>query len=107
MEKSIRIEVWVFAPILQPVDFSIHVNGGIFMHIYLRQMNKTIEVSKEVHDDYYRDINAFRRTQQKHGSCVCPKANYRYCDMYAADSLRQWDKFGGIIDWTGEVVTSE
>lgn len=51
------------------------------MQIYLRQMNKTIEVSKEVHDDYYRDINAFRRTQQNYGRCVCPKADYRYCDM--------------------------
>ena len=51
------------------------------MQIYLRQMNKVIEVSKEVHDDYYRDINAYRRTQQNHGRCACPKANYRYCDM--------------------------
>lgn len=43
------------------------------MQIYLRQMNKVIEVSKEVHDDYYRDINAYRRTQQNHGRCACPK----------------------------------
>lgn len=51
------------------------------MKIYLRSMNKTIEVSKEAHDDYYRDINAYRRTQQNHGRCACPKADYRYCDM--------------------------
>ena len=51
------------------------------MKIYIRSLNKSIEVSKEVHDDYYRDINAYRRTQQNHGRCVCPKANYRSCDM--------------------------
>ena len=51
------------------------------MKIYIRSLNKSIEVSKEAHDDYYRDINAYRRTQQNHGRCVCPKADYRYCDM--------------------------
>lgn len=51
------------------------------MKIYIRSLNKSIEVSKEAHDDYYRDINAYRRTQQNHSRCVCPKADYRYCDM--------------------------
>ena len=51
------------------------------MKIYIRSLNKSIEVSKEAHDDYYRDINAYRRTQQNHGRCVCPKADYRDCDM--------------------------
>ena len=51
------------------------------MKIYLRSMNRSIEVSKEEHDNYYRYINAYRRTQQNHGRCTCPKADYRYCDM--------------------------
>ncbi len=51
------------------------------MKIYVKSVNKWIEVSKEEHDNYYRDINAYRRTQQNHGRCTCPHQKYYMCDM--------------------------
>lgn len=40
-----------------------------------------IPCTKEQFDDYYRDINAYRRTQQNHGRCVCPPSKRLSCDM--------------------------
>lgn len=51
------------------------------MKIYVKNVNKWIEVTKEEHDNYYRDINAYRRTQQNHGRCTCPHQKYYMCDM--------------------------
>lgn len=51
------------------------------MKIYIRSLNKSIEVTKDFHDDYYRDLNAYRRTEQNHGRCTCPRSKYYYCDM--------------------------
>ena len=49
--------------------------------IYLKTLRQWVTVSKADYDNYYRDINAYRRRQQEHGRCVCP-ANKRYlCDM--------------------------
>jgi RNA polymerase sigma factor (sigma-70 family) len=49
--------------------------------IYLKDLHQWVPVSKAEYDNYYRDINAYRRRQQEHGRCVCP-ANKRYlCDM--------------------------
>ena len=49
--------------------------------IYLKDLHQWVPVSKADYDNYYRDINAYRRRQQEHGRCVCP-ANKRYlCDM--------------------------
>ena len=49
--------------------------------IYLKDLHQWVPVSKTDYDNYYRDINAYRRRQQEHGRCVCP-ANKRYlCDM--------------------------
>ena len=49
--------------------------------IYLKDLHQWVSVSKADYDNYYRDINAYRRRQQEHGRCVCP-ANKRYlCDM--------------------------
>lgn len=45
--------------------------------IYLKDLHQWVPVSKTDYDNYYRDINAYRRRQQEHGRCVCP-ANKRY-----------------------------
>lgn len=50
-------------------------------YIYLRATMQRIPCTKEQFDDYYRDINAYRRTQQNHGRCVCPPSNRLSCDM--------------------------
>lgn len=49
--------------------------------IYIKAINEWYETTKEEHDNYYRDINAYRRTQQNHGNCACPRQKYFYCDM--------------------------
>lgn len=36
--------------------------------IYIKSINEWIETTKEEHDNYYKDINAYRRTQQNHGN---------------------------------------
>ena len=51
------------------------------MKIYVKSCKKWIEVTKKQYDDYYRDINAFRRTQQNRGSCACPVQKRYLCDM--------------------------
>lgn len=49
--------------------------------IYIKATHQWVCVSKTDFDNYYRDINAYRRKQQEHGRCICP-ANKRYlCDM--------------------------
>ena len=49
--------------------------------IHIRSTGECIPVTKEEFDDYYRGINAFRRTQMNRGCCVCPKSKWLDCDM--------------------------
>ena len=56
-------------------------NNANQYYIYLRSSNQRVAVTKEQFDDYYRDINAYRRTQQNHGRCVCPPSKRLLCDM--------------------------
>ena len=49
--------------------------------IYLKDLHQWVKVSKAQYDDYYRDINAYRKKQQEHGRCVCPAKKRYLCDM--------------------------
>ena len=49
--------------------------------IYIRSTKESIPVSKEEFDAYYHDIDIYRRKQQRHGKCVCPKSKQLSCDM--------------------------
>ena len=49
--------------------------------IYLKDLHLWVPVSKTDYDNYYRDINAYRRRQQVHGRCVCPASKRYLCDM--------------------------
>ena len=40
-----------------------------------------IPTTKEAFDDYYRPINAYRKRQQEHGRCACPKSKRLLCNM--------------------------
>ena len=42
--------------------------------IRIRSTGELVPATKEEFDAYYRDINAFRRTQMNHGCCVCPRS---------------------------------
>ena len=59
----------------------INDNESTERKIYLKDLHQWVPVSKTDFDNYYRDVNAYRRRQQEHGRCICP-ANKRYlCDM--------------------------
>ena len=49
--------------------------------IYLKDLHQWVPVSKVEYNNYYRDINAYRRRQQEHGRCVCPASKRYLCDM--------------------------
>jgi len=57
------------------------INNNKQRYIYLRSTKERVPVSEQEFNDYYRDINAYRRTKQNHGKCVCPKAKRLDCDM--------------------------
>ena len=50
-------------------------------YIYIRSTKQRVPCTKEQFDDYYRDINAYRRTQMNHGRCVCPPSKWLTCDI--------------------------
>ena len=50
-------------------------------YIYIRSTNEQVPVTREEFCNYYRDINAYRQKQQRHGRCVCPKSRWLMCDM--------------------------
>jgi DNA-directed RNA polymerase specialized sigma subunit len=82
-------DLFLFPPPLKPRqiaggnEMKNHViqNQSNERKIHLKDLHQWVPVSKTDYDNYYRDINAYRRRQQEHGCCVCP-ANKRYlCDM--------------------------
>ena len=50
-------------------------------YIYLRSTSERIPCTEQEFHDYYRDIDAFRKKQQRHGRCVCPATKRLDCDM--------------------------
>ncbi len=50
-------------------------------HIYIRSTKQRVPCTKEQFNDYYRDINAYRRTQMNHGRCVCLPSKWLTCDI--------------------------
>ena len=50
-------------------------------YIYIRSTRERIPCTEEEFYNYYRDIDAFRKRQQRHGRCVCPSAKRLDCDM--------------------------
>ena len=49
--------------------------------IYFKDLHQWVPVSKTDFDNYYRNINTYRRRQQEHGRCVCPASKRYLCDM--------------------------
>ena len=71
-------------------------------YIYLRSTRERIPCTKEEFDNYYRDINAYRWKQQRHGRCVCPQNKRLDCDMdcVTCPFYRAGDKLS--LDYTVE-----
>lgn len=53
-------------------------------YIYIRSTRERVPCTKEEFDNYYHDIDTFRKKQQRHGRCVCPAAKRLDCDMDCA-----------------------
>lgn len=48
--------------------------------IYLKTTRECVEVSEEIYREHTRYYDAFRKRQQSHGQCVCPKNKFWLCD---------------------------
>ena len=57
------------------------INKDTKYYIYLRSTNERVPVTEQEFKDYYRDIDSFRKKQQRHGRCVCPTKKQLSCDM--------------------------
>ena len=78
--------------------------------IYIRKIKQWVPCTREQFDDYYRDINVYRRTQMNHGRCLCVPSNWPLCDMdcwtcpyYKTGDLSSLDS--GRCDTGGEEMT--
>ena len=60
---------------------AINDNESATRKIYIKDLHQWVPVSKTDFDNYYRDINTYRRRQQEHGRCVCPASRRYLCDM--------------------------
>ena len=60
---------------------AINDNESTERKIYLKDLHQWVPVSKTDFDNYYRDVNAYRRRQQEHGRCICPASKRYLCDM--------------------------
>ena len=49
-------------------------------YIYIKSEQKWTEVSEEYYKEHIRFYNTFRKRQQSHGQCVCPKDKFWLCD---------------------------
>lgn len=49
--------------------------------IRTRHMEEALTVSEEEFKDYFRQIDTYRKKQQRHGKCVCPEKERQLCDM--------------------------
>ncbi len=57
--------------------------------IFLWSINQWIPVTENQFREFYRDIDSFRKKQQRHGKCVCPKSERYLCDMDCATCSHQ------------------
>lgn len=63
------------------------------LYIYLRSTKERIPCTEEEFHNYYRDIDSFRKKQQRHKLCACPTAKQLECDMDCANCpFRRFDE---------------
>ncbi len=49
--------------------------------IYIQSTKQKVSVTKEQFDDYYRDINTYRKKMQRQSRCTCPPSKRLLCIM--------------------------
>lgn len=70
--------------------------------VYIKSTRQWVEVSEEYYRDHTRYYDAFRKRQQAHGKCVCPKNKFWLCDgdCYNCEFRRAGDQLS--LDYTTE-----
>lgn len=48
--------------------------------IYLKSTHEWVEVPEDYYREHIRSLDAFRKRQQSHGQCTCPKNKFWLCD---------------------------
>ena len=71
-------------------------------YIYIRSLRERVPVTQEEFENYYRDIDTFRKKQQRHGRCVCPEAKRLDCDMDCETCPFRRAGDGLSLDYQGE-----
>ena len=56
------------------------INNDKQFYIYIRATKEKVPVSKEEFDSFYKETSVFRRKQQRHKLCCCPKDKRFSCD---------------------------
>lgn len=59
---------------------SNNANQSKQYRIYLKATRKWVEVPEEVYREHTRFHDAYRKRQQSHGQCTCPKNKFWLCD---------------------------
>ena len=71
-------------------------------YVYIRSLRERVPVTEEEFENYYRDIDTFRKKQQRHGRCVCPEAKRLDCDMDCETCPFRRAGDGLSLDYQGE-----
>ena len=79
-------------------------------YIYCRATKSRIPVSQEEFDAFYKETSVFRRRQQRHGYCACPRTKWHSCDTDCDNCpYRITDKYlsldDAVMDDDGEETT--
>ena len=70
--------------------------------VYSKSTRQWVDVSEEYYRDHTRYYDAFRKRQQAHGKCVCPKNKFWLCDgdCHNCEFRRAGDQLS--LDYTTE-----
>lgn len=70
--------------------------------VYIKSTRQWVDVSEEYYRDHTRYYDAFRKRQQAHGKCVCPKNKFWLCDgdCHNCEFRRAGDQLS--LDYTTE-----
>ena len=53
--------------------------------VYLKSTKEWTPVTEEVYREFYREIDTYRKKEQRHGRCACPRSKWWLCDMNCSD----------------------
>lgn len=70
--------------------------------VYIKSTRQWVDVSEEYYRNHTRYYDAFRKRQQAHGKCVCPKNKFWLCDgdCHNCEFRRAGDQLS--LDYTTE-----